>query len=287
MYPYRTNSLLQICELFCYLFTLEEKERKGAPLMKKALHIIKTIFTWSLVVVAVLMMVFTIVSVNTFDRNDRSIFGYKAYIVLSDSMSSVKGDTSKGYFNAGDLILVKEIDPTTLKAGDIISYQSLNPENYGETVTHMIRRPTTDDNGSAGFITYGTNTGADDPGVVTYSFVLGKYQTRLPGVGKFFQFLKTTPGYIICLLIPCLLLILVQGINSIRLFKKYKKEQLAELEAEREAERAEMEAERAAMAEERKRQEEMMQKLIEMQIALQGGVPSSDQPAEETTPSAN
>ncbi len=239
--------------------------------MKKALNITKTILTWLLVVAAALMMIFTIVSVNTFDRSDRSLFGYKAYIVLSDSMSSVDGDTSKGYFDAGDLALIKEVDPATLKPGDIISYTSTNTENFGETVTHMIKSLTTDENGNPGFVTYGTSTGTEDANVVTYSYVLGKYSTHIPKVGSFFQFLKTTPGYIVCIFLPFLLLILVQGFNSIRLFRKYKAEQMAEIEAQREKERAELEAERAAMAEERKRQEEMMQKLLAMQAQMQGG----------------
>ena len=54
--------------------------------MKKALNIVKNILVWIIVVFAVLMMVFTVVSVNTFDRSDRNLFGYKAFIVLSDSM---------------------------------------------------------------------------------------------------------------------------------------------------------------------------------------------------------
>ncbi|MCI9272943.1 MAG: signal peptidase I [Clostridiales bacterium] len=203
--------------------------------MKKVLSILKSVVTWLIAALAVCMMIFTVVSVNTFDRNDRNIFGYKAFIVLSDSMS-------KTDFDAGDVVLVKEVDPATLQAGDIISYQSTNPENYGETVTHKIRELTKDAEGNPGFITYGTTTDANDENIVTYSFVLGKYQTRLPGVGKFFQFLKTTPGYIVCILLPFLLLILMQGINSIRLFRKYKREQQAELQAEKdkiEAERAE------------------------------------------------
>lgn len=203
--------------------------------MKKVLSILKSVVTWLIAALAVCMMIFTVVSVNTFDRNDRNIFGYKAFIVLSDSMS-------KTDFDAGDVVLVKEVDPSTLQAGDIISYQSTNPENYGETVTHKIRELTKDAEGNPGFITYGTTTDANDENIVTYSFVLGKYQTRLPGVGKFFQFLKTTPGYIVCILLPFLLLILMQGINSIRLFRKYKREQQAELQAEKdkiEAERAE------------------------------------------------
>lgn len=215
--------------------------------MRKALNIIKTVFLWLVVLMAVAMMVFTIVSVNTFDRNDRDIFGFRCYIVLSDSMSATD-------FDAGDLVLVKEVDPTTLKEGDIIAYQSQNSENYGATVTHKIRARTTDANGNPGFITYGTTTGVDDETVVTYPFILGKYQMALPGVGTFFQFLKTPQGYIVCILIPFLLLILYQGLNCVKIFKMYKAEQMAELQAEKDA----LEAQR-------KQSEDMMAQLLAMQ----------------------
>ena len=201
----------------------------------KTLKIIRSIFVWLMVALAVFMMIFTIVSASTFDRADRNLFGYKAFIVLSDSMS-------KTDFDAGDLVLVKEVDPSTLKEGDIISYTSQNTFNYGETVTHKIRRLTTDANGEPGFVTYGTTTDTDDETVVTYPYVLGKYSGHIPKVGTFFQFLKSTPGYIVCILIPFLLLILLEGIRCIRLFRKYKAEQQAELQAERdkiEADRAE------------------------------------------------
>ena len=54
--------------------------------MKKTFEVIKTVLTWLIVLLAVCMMVFTIVSVTTFDRNDRALFGYKMYIVRSDSI---------------------------------------------------------------------------------------------------------------------------------------------------------------------------------------------------------
>lgn len=193
----------------------------------KALKIIRNVIVWLIAIIAVCMMVFTIVSVSTFDRSDRSLFGYKAFIVLSDSMS-------KTDFDAGDLALVKEVDPSTLKEGDIIAYTSQNTSNYGETVTHKIRKLTTDAEGNPGFITYGTTTDTDDETVVTYESVIGKYETRIPKVGTFFQFLKSTPGYIVCILIPFLILIIMEGIHCIRLFRKYKGEQQAELKAERE-----------------------------------------------------
>ena len=199
--------------------------------MKKVWKVLSTIFVWMVVVVAVFMMVFTIVSVNTFNRNDRNIFGYRAYIVLSDSMAATD-------FDAGDLVLVKSVDPSTLQEGDIIAYQSQNAENYGATVTHKIRSRTTDANGNPGFITYGTTTGVDDETVVTYPFILGKYQVALPKVGTFFQFLKTPQGYIVCILIPFLLLIIYQGLNCVKIFKMYKAEQMAELQAEKDAQEA-------------------------------------------------
>lgn len=211
--------------------------------MNKALRITKNILTVIILIVAVGIMLFTIVSTAVFDRGDRDIFGYKAFIVRSDSMS-------KTDFSAGDLILVKEVEPKELVVGDIITFQSTNKESYGEIVTHKIRELTKDREGNPGFITYGTTTDTDDEAVVTYGFVLGKYKTALPGVGRFFGFLKTTPGYIACIFIPFLLLILMQVINSISLFRRYKGEQQALIDAEKskiEAQLAETERMRAEL----------------------------------------
>ena len=231
------------------------------------MKILKNIFVWLFVAVTVCMMVFTIVSVYTFDRSDRNLFGYKAFIVLSDSMS-------KTDFSAGDLVLVKEVDPSTLKEGDIIAYTSQNTANYGETVTHKIRKLTTDANGEPGFITYGTTTDTDDETVVTYPYVLGKYSSHIPKVGKFFQFLKTTPGYIVCILVPFLLLILLEGIRCIRLFRKYKAEQQAELQAERDK----IEADRAET-------QRMMQELLQMKAQMaQSEQRPSEKADSDTTP---
>lgn len=234
----------------------------------KALKIIRSIFVWLMVALAVFMMIFTIISVSTFDRADRNLFGYKAFIVLSDSMS-------KTDFNAGDLVLVKEVDPSTLKEGDIIAYTSQNTSNYGETVTHKIRKLTTDANGEPGFVTYGTTTDTDDETVVTYPYVLGKYSSHIPKVGAFFQFLKSTPGYIVCVLIPFLLLILLEGIRCIRLFRKYKAEQQAELQAERDK----IEADRAET-------QRMMQELLAMKAQMaqkSGETPKTDEAPSDTT----
>lgn len=210
--------------------------------MKKAMSIIKRTVVLLIVLLAITMMIFTVVSVTTFNRNDRSLFGYKMYIVNTDSMAATD-------FNAGALIFVKEVNPNTLKEGDIITFMSQNTENFGETVTHKIRELTTDAEGNPGFVTYGTTTGVSDETIVTYPYVLGKYETHVAGLGTFFNFLKTTQGYFICIFTPFMLIIIYEGVKFFNLFRRYRKEQMEEMQVERDKIEAEKQ-ENAKMLEE-------------------------------------
>ena len=223
--------------------------------MKKILGIIKSILVWIFVIFAVSMTIFTVISVNTFNRNDRSILGYKAYIVNTDSMS-------KTDFKAGDLILVKETDPSTLKAGDIITYMSQNSESFGETITHKIRKVTTDSRGNPGFITYSTTTDQDDDTIVTYMYVLGKYEKTIPDIGTFFNFMKTPQGYILCIFVPFMLLIIYQAVNFVMVFRRYKREQLEELNAEKERIETEREQNTQMMEELRALKQQLESKVV-------------------------
>ena len=189
--------------------------------MKKRLEAVRNILSWTLTAAAAVMIIFTIVSLTAADREDRSIFGFRAFIALSDSMSATD-------FDAGDLVLVKEVDPATLKEGDIIAYISRSNASDGETTTHKIRRLTVDEDGKPGFITYGTTTDTDDEGIVTYGDVLGVYRGHIPKVGRFLAFIKTTGGFITCILIPLFLIVLSQGISCIRLLRTYRQEKAEE-----------------------------------------------------------
>ena len=228
--------------------------------MPKAWNIIKRTAVALVVVLAVFMMIFTVISVTTFNRNDRDLFGYKMYIVNSDSMA-------KTDFNAGDLILVKEVDPTTLDAGDIITFMSQDTESFGETITHKIRRRTVDAEGNPGFITYGTTTDVDDDTVVTFPYILGKYQNHIPKLGHFFNFLKSTPGYFICIFVPFMLIIIHQGVGFFNLFRRYKSEQMEQMQAERD----QIEAERQANA-------KMLEELQALKAQLESQQAKKDDP---------
>ena len=235
--------------------------------MKKAWNILYTAFTWVLMLVAFVVMIFTIISVTTVDRNNRELFGYRAYIVLSDSMSATD-------FDAGDLVVIRETDVSSLQPGDIITFQSRNAHNYGETVTHKIRQRVATANGMPGFVTYGTTTGADDEAIVGYSDILGEYVFSIPKLGSFFVFLKTPNGYICCILIPFLLLIGMQGWNCVKAFREYKAEELAQIQAEK-----------AALEQERKKTEAMMESLLQMQAQILNATSNRiEKPAEPEKP---
>ena len=227
--------------------------------VKKALGIVSKVLTWIVIAITVFMMIFTVFSTLTFDRNDRNLFGIRFYIVLSDSMSpSENNKNDKVHFNAGDIVLIKNVkDATALQPGDVIAFISQNSDSFGQTITHMIREVRTSDNGKVEYVTYGTNTGTDDEALVEPEYVLGRYAGKLPGVGHFFSFLKTTPGYIVCILVPFLLLILWQGVNTVKLFKQYKREQMADMQAEKDK----IEAERAE-------NQRMMQELLALKAQL-------------------
>lgn len=247
---------------------------------KKIMNIALKVITWLLVAFTVFMMIFTIVTVTTVDKNERSIFGMKFYIVKTDSMSlSEKNKDLDVHFNAGDIVIIKNVkDNRALQAGDIIAFMSTNSVSYGETVTHMIREVKTNSEGKVlGYVTYGTNTGTDDEALVEPEYVLGAYSGKLPGVGNFFAFVKSTPGYIVCILVPFLLLILYNGVNVIRLFRKYRREQMEAMQAERDK----IDAERAE-------NQRMMQELLALKAQLDKkeggeGTPPAE-PASEVAP---
>lgn len=164
------------------------------------------------IVFAVSMLVFTMISVKKLNHDaDKGIFGYKMFTVLSDSM--------KPEFEAGDIIIVKEMNTNKLKAGDVITFYS----KEGPLVTHKIEEVTEID-GERAFVTKGINVEQQDKDPVLASRVIGRYSFALPNAGHFFQFIKTTRGYITLVLIPFLLIIGMYGYNFYKLLKQYRGE---------------------------------------------------------------
>ncbi len=201
---------------------------EAAQEKRNAWGIVATVLSRILIVFSVIVVIFTIISTILFNKEDREIFGVKMYVVLSDSMSATD-------FSAGDLILVKDVNPDKLKAGDIISFVSQNKGSVGEIVTHKIKERTTDEDGKPAFVTYGTTTGKEDQVVVTYEWIKGKYVGRIPWIGWVFDFLKTPTGYLVCILLPFGALIVYQSVNCLKAYREYRGEKTKAIRSERES----------------------------------------------------
>ena len=229
--------------------------------MKKALDIAVRIITTVILIFSVCVMIFTVISVNTVGK-DADFLGYKPYIVLSDSM--------KDTFAVGDLSVSAQADPETLEPGDIITFTSIDPSNYGAVITHKIRE-ITEYEGEPAFVTYGTTTGVDDSYPVPFDNVIGEYKFRLPKMGYFFEFLTTPAGYVTVILIPFLVLIALQGAKFFRLVRQYRAEQQAELDTQRAQAAAELE-------EARKMKEELERLKAQLQDAVSENQAKTDSP---------
>lgn len=191
---------------------------------KKALKITGNVLTVAVAILVVIMTALTVFSM-VFNRDGTaSVFGVQAYVVQSDSMTPE--------FVAGDVIFSEEVNPEELVAGDIITFISRDSASYGQTITHCIREVTTY-NGELAFITYGIATGVDDGTPAAASDVLGRYTFRIAGLGSFFEFLKSVPGYIVCILLPFLVIIGLQVANIVSAVRAARAEKVAAAAAER------------------------------------------------------
>lgn len=168
-----------------------------------------------------------------------AIGGYSPMIVLTDSMLPE--------ISSGDLIIAQQIDPKEVKVGDVISF--FDPAGNGTSVvTHRVIE-IVEENGETKWRTRGDHNNTEDKVLVPFDNLVGIWHgTRIPGAGHVAMFLQTTPGLIVCVVLPIVLLV---GYDVLRR-KKYDKAKqedtdalLAELEALR-AMKAEKEAEKPA-----------------------------------------
>ena len=156
---------------------------------------IKEIFLISIIVLIIIPTIFvsSVILIDAFMHPEEvpSFFGWKPFIVLSDSMTPT--------IQVGDLILVKECDYKSVQKGDIIAFQDDHI-----IITHRVTN-IYNKKGKTYFVTKGDNNEGDDGSKVLYKKLEGKYVKRYKGIGNVMLFMQSTKGIIICLSIPILL----------------------------------------------------------------------------------
>ena len=225
----------------------EEKEQS------KSKRIINTVINVILIIAIVVAVVATYVSfVSTSGNGVPNIFGLRLFSIQTDSMY----DT----LMPGDLVVGTNVkDKGELRPGDIITYWTIID---GERVlnTHRIIE-IYDGGGYWIFQTKGDNNTLEDPLTVHESDVVAQYSFRIPGIGKVFNYLQTSTGFLLVVVLPVFIFFIYHLVQFFRvLFEyqnvknriKYEQERgrtedliaaHAKAEAVREAERAKMEAE--------------------------------------------
>lgn len=122
--------------------------------------------------------------------------GRQFYIVVSGSMEPV--------IARGSLLVVKPVDPSELKREDVITF--IDPADPVRVVSHRIM----DVVAGGSFITRGDANNTDDPKPVPAENILGKAEYAIPYAGYVLDFVQSTEGLIIAVLIPSLLIVVFE-----------------------------------------------------------------------------
>ena len=183
-----------------------QEESKG----KKALN---------LVVNVVLVLAIALAALSTY-VSYVSASGNGVPSVLGIRMFSIQTESMYPTLNPGDLIFDTAVkDPATLQRGDIITYWTVI---NGERVlnTHRIHE-IYDGGGYLIFGTKGDNNTIADPLTVHESEVVGIYATKVAGIGKVFDYLQTSTGFLIVVVVPVFVFFLYYLVQFFRVLFEY------------------------------------------------------------------
>lgn len=171
-----------------------------------------------IILVPILVINCTLIAKSYLNKDEvPSVGGYMPLIVLTDSMYPT--------IESGDLIICHTEDAEDIVVGDIISF--FDPAGNGTSiVTHRVLEITEQD-GQIAFKTKGDGNNVEDQMLVPAENLVSVYQTRIPGAGNVAMFMQTTPGLIVCVVLPLCLLV---GYDFVRR-NKYEKSQKQDTEA--------------------------------------------------------
>lgn len=195
------------------------KEKNSA--IHKTLTVIGTILC--IILIPILLINVTLIAKSYINQEEvPNVGGMLPLIVLTDSMYPV--------IESGDLIICHTEEPENIQTGDVIAF--FDPAGNGTTiVTHRVLE-VTDQDGQLAWRTKGDNNNTEDRMLVPADKLVAIYEgTRIPGAGNVALFMQTTPGLIVCVVCPILLLV---GYDMIRrkLYEKASKKDTDALMAE-------------------------------------------------------
>lgn len=193
---------------------------------KKIGAIVANVLVWAFLVFAALVTVLTFVSLNAKDGVP-SIFGKSFVSVQSPSMD---GDR-EGSFKQGDMLIVDKIssnEALELTEGTIIVYRApidINGDGQtGDINTHRIVSKRTTDGGIVYYKTQGDAEIYEDNYELRFTDVVAIYDghSKLSGIGAVADFLKSSLGFFLIVVLPMALFFLYEVYNLIKIIMEQK-----------------------------------------------------------------
>lgn len=171
---------------------------------KKALEIVGKVISWAVFVILLIAAIFLFYYFIATKIYAAKGPGYEPkfsiYTIISGSMEP----KIKVY---DTVINVRVNDPSEIKKGDVITFISSSSLSNGTTITHRVKKVITDEDGKVCYVTRGDNNPIDDQACAKYQNVLGKVIIKIPQLGRIQFFLASKAGWLICILIPALVVI--------------------------------------------------------------------------------
>lgn len=154
-------------------------------------RVLNTVWNVAFYIVAIGILVGAVLF--KFDNSPtKSFYGYHFMTVKTNSMAATKKTTFDDGFPAGSFIIVKKVDPESLKVADIITFFPV-PDNTNAYLTHRIIEIDTPigegEDQQLGLTTQGdANDGPDFP--IEKSSVVGKVIWSMKGGGNIIDFIR-------------------------------------------------------------------------------------------------
>ena len=166
--------------------------------LKKGVTVIVSIALWGVILLAALFAFTTLATRDT--ANVSSLAGYTPMVVKTDSMAPT--------FYSGDLILIKKCDTSKLTEGDIICFHTIINNEYALN-THRIEKIDEIEN-MRSYTTKGDNNAIADTHIISDGDIVGKYVGKLGKFGHVMDFLSSSMGFLIVIVLPMLLFFIYQ-----------------------------------------------------------------------------
>jgi len=133
-------------------------------------------------------------------ENRSPLFG--AYVIISESMIP--------NINVYDAVVTVRVGEDKIKMNDIITFISKEIETAGTPITHRvvgIVHDPEDETKILGYRTKGDNNNTPDFALIAPNEVIGEVIIRIPMIGYLQTFMTKPIGWVLVVVIPCLLII--------------------------------------------------------------------------------